>query len=203
MEEFSYRSNSHKSKEEAEKRDIQKIVSGQVVKRKKSGIQRLIGTLMAEDSDNLGTSVMDDIVIPVIKEAIANLFENGSGLVNTLLFGDSRRGKKTGTGSNISYRSYYEQEKQRTPVVRNTYDFDDIVISSRGEAEEVLDKLYEIISVYGAATVADFYELVGVTGQYTDNKYGWTDLHGASIARVRSDGGYGYIIRLPKVRPLD
>ena len=58
----------------------------------------------------------------------------------------------------------------------------------------------ELIATYGVVRVADFYELVGVTGNYTDNKYGWTDIRNASVVRAR-DGGY--IIKLPKAFPID
>lgn len=205
MEEFSYKSNSHKSKELQEKtdKDIHRIVKGQVKQKKKTGLQKVIGSVISDDSENIKSSVLNDIIIPVIKEAISNIFENGSGLVNTLLFGESRKSKKRAGGvSNISYRSYYESENE--PIrARNSYSFDSIVIDNRGEAEEVLDTMNEIISRYGSVTVADFYELVGVTGKYTDNKFGWTNLLNASIVRVRDDGGYGYIIKLPKAYPLN
>ena len=41
--------------------------------------------------------------------------------------------------------------------------------------------------------------LVGVSGNYTDNKYGWTDIRNASVIRVRD----GYMIKLPKALPLN
>ena len=204
MDEFSYRPNSHKSKEASgeDKKELHKIVSGKVTTRKKSGVQKFLDSIVSEDTGSIRSSILNDIVVPVIKEAIANVFSNGSGLVNTLLFGDAGRGKsRTSGASAISYRRYYEPEKTSART-RNAYDFDSIVIGNRGEAEDVLDKMNEIIEVYGSASVADFYELVGVTGDYTANKFGWTDIHGASIVRVRTDNDYGYIIRLPKAYPL-
>jgi hypothetical protein len=48
-------------------------------------------------------------------------------------------------------------------------------------------------------SVADLYDLVGVTGNYTDNKYGWTDIRSASVIRVRD----GYMLKLPKALPLN
>jgi hypothetical protein len=80
------------------------------------------------------------------------------------------------------------------------HDFNEIVLESRGEAEQVIDQLIEIISQYQAASVADLYALVGVTSAYTDGKYGWTDLRGAGVSHVR--GGL-YLLNLPKPIPLD
>ena len=74
-----------------------------------------------------------------------------------------------------------------------------LVIESRGEAEEVLCRLDEIIDVYGVARVADLHDLVGVTGNYTDNHYGWTNLRNADVVRV---SGGGYRLKLPKALPI-
>lgn len=79
------------------------------------------------------------------------------------------------------------------------YDYDDIILESRGEAEDVLERMDELIATYQLVSVADFYDLVGVSGNYTDNKYGWTDIRNASVIRVRD----GYMIKLPKALPLN
>ena len=76
---------------------------------------------------------------------------------------------------------------------------DDIILESRGEAEDVLERMDELIATYQLVSVADFYDLVGVSGNYTDNKYGWTDIRNASVIRVRD----GYMIKLPKALPLN
>ena len=52
---------------------------------------------------------------------------------------------------------------------------------------------------YGTVRVADLYDLVGVTGQYTDNNYGWTNIRNAEIVRVRD----GYKIKMPRALPLN
>ena len=56
----------------------------------------------------------------------------------------------------------------------------------------------ELIKEYGQVAVADLYDLVGITGSYTDNKYGWTNLRNAEAIRDRD----GYLLRLPKALPL-
>ena len=57
----------------------------------------------------------------------------------------------------------------------------------------------ELIETYGSATVADLYDLVGITCNYTDNKYGWTNLRNAEPIRVRD----GYMLKMPKALPID
>ena len=58
----------------------------------------------------------------------------------------------------------------------------------------------ELITEYKMVTVSDLYDLVGISGKYTDCKYGWTNLRNVEPIRVR-DGGY--MLNLPKPRPLD
>lgn len=74
-----------------------------------------------------------------------------------------------------------------------------ILFWKQGEAEDVLMSLNELIDVYGKASVADLYDLVGISGRYTDVKYGWTNLMTASHTRVRD----GYLLKLPRVMPLN
>ena len=56
-----------------------------------------------------------------------------------------------------------------------------------------------IIDEYDVVSVADLYDLVGITGRYTDQDYGWTNIHNARAVRCR-DGGL--TLELPKVKPL-
>ena len=62
-----------------------------------------------------------------------------------------------------------------------------------------MSRMDEIVGTYGTVSVADLYDLVGITGAYTDNKYGWTDIRSASVVRVRD----GYMIKLPRALPLN
>jgi hypothetical protein len=82
---------------------------------------------------------------------------------------------------------------------RAKHDFDEIVLDQRAEAEEVIDRLYDVVSRYEQATVADLYDLVGLSSTHTDHKWGWTDLRGAGVSRIRD----GYLLDLPDPEPLD
>jgi hypothetical protein len=82
---------------------------------------------------------------------------------------------------------------------RAKHDFDEIVLDQRAEAEEVIDRLYDVVSRYEQATVADLYDLVGLSSTHTDHKWGWTDLRGSGVSRIRD----GYLLDLPDPEPLD
>lgn len=58
--------------------------------------------------------------------------------------------------------------------------------------------MLEIIEKYGVVTLADMYELCDIAVNYTDHKYGWTNLRNAKIVK----GENGYTIELPRVLAL-
>lgn len=195
-----YKSNSHKSKETppVEKR-VEKVVTGTVRPKQKSNAEKLAELFLPEDVDNFKTYILRDVLIPAGKKAL-------SDVIDIFLYGTAGRSKKTTNASKVSYRAYYDEANgRRDPAPsrpKSSYSYDDIVFDNRGEAEEVLMKMEECISTYGMVSVADFYDLVGVTGSFTDQNYGWLNLHTATVVRLRI-GESGYMIKLPRAVPLN
>lgn len=78
----------------------------------------------------------------------------------------------------------------------------DIAFDNKKEAEDVLNAMRAVLSMYDNVTVADYYTLT-LEDDYkydkTDSLYGWTNL---DEARVESAGS-NYFIVLPKVVRLD
>lgn len=198
-----YRSNSYKSKEEPKpvEKKVEKVISGQARQRKRGGMTKLTDVFVAEDMDNVKSYIFMDVLVPAIKKAISDIVTNG---IDMLLYGENGSGKAKSTASKVSYRSYYDQknndrERYARAYPRRGYDFDDVVVETRGEAEEVLTRLDEALATYKTVSIADLYDLVGITAQYTDNKYGWTDIRSAQVVRIRD----GYLIKMPRPMPLD
>lgn len=204
-----YPSNSRKSKEEQRERvpekKIEKVISGTAKTKKKSEIQKFTDVFVSEDMNSVKSYIVMDVLVPAIKKAISDIVTNG---IDMLLYGESdNRNSKKNRASNVSYRSYYETRDNRRDrsIDRGYsgrqagYNFDNIILDNRGEAEDVLTRMDELIETYNIVSVADFYDLVGVSCNYTDNKYGWTDIRSASVVRTRD----GYMIKLPKAMPLD
>lgn len=195
-----YKPNSHTSKEkdrDLKEKKIEKVVKGNVKTKKKSGLSKLF---ISEDIVDIKSYVIFDVLVPAAKKAISDIVTNG---IDMLLYGETGRGRKSSTSSRISYRSYYERDdRDRDKINRRNsmYSYEDIILESRVEAEEVLNRLDELIDVYGMASVSDLYDLVGKSGlgRYTDCKYGWTDLRTATHVRVRD----GYLLKLPRATPL-
>ena len=203
-----YVSNSHKSKKEEEIRErkkLEKVVVTPVKQRKKSELKKLTDIFIAEDISNVKSYIIRDVIVPAIKDAIEDV-------VHMILRGDSGKSRKEYNGSKVSYRKYYDKERDRErgrysdvpSYLRSDFDCEEYILGSRGEAEAVLSQMDDLIDVYGVVSVADFCDLLGVGCSYTANKYGWTNIRNAQIVRTRNeDGDYGYMIKFPKVMPLN
>lgn len=195
-----YTPNSHKFKEETKTRDkkIEKVVTGPVKAKKKSDLQKLADIFVSEDTTNVKSYILMDVIIPAIRNLIEDIIVDSTHM---LLRGEAGKKNKNGISSKISYRSYYNNDRRDRDDynrLRTGYDYEEYIIDSRGEAEEVLSRMDDLIATYGTVSVADFYDLVGVRCNYTDNKYGWTNIRNASVVRVRD----GYVIKMPKAMPL-
>jgi hypothetical protein len=199
-----YKPNSHKYKEDQNRsspeKKVEKVIAGTVKSKKKSEIRKFTDVFISEDIDNVKSYILLDVLIPAIKKAISDIVTNG---IDMILYGETGKTKSNSTASKVSYRSYYDGRNGRRDYsairTKISYNYDDIIFDNRGEAEDVLSRMDELISTYGLVSVADLYDLVGVTGNYTDNKYGWTNIRSASVIRVRD----GYMLKLPKALPLD
>lgn len=199
-----YKPNSHKYKEDqnrsAPEKKVEKVIAGTVKSKKKSEIRKFTDVFISEDINNVKSYILLDVLIPAIKKAISDIVTNG---IDMILYGETGKTKSNSIASKVSYRSYYDGRNGRRDYsairTKISYNYDDIIFDNRGEAEDVLSRMDELISTYGLVSVADLYDLVGVTGNYTDNKYGWTNIRSASVIRVRD----GYMLKLPKALPLD
>lgn len=195
-----YTPNSHKFKAEiAEKKKVEKVVKGKVGTRKKSGVRKLTDIFVSEDAANVKSYILMDVLIPSVKKAISDIVTNG---IDMILYGGSGQTKKLSLSSKISYRNFYERDDERyreSSKAKIGYSYDEIVLETRGEAEEVLTRMDELIETYGMVSVADLYDLVGITCNYTDNKYGWTSVRNAEPVRTRD----GYVLKLSRPIPIN
>lgn len=187
--------NSHKAKEGG-KKNVQKIISGEVTQRKKSLGRRIAETFSGDDAHSVGHYVLFEVALPAIKQLLADAASQG---VERLLFGERGGGRSSGR----SYTPYNRvssggTSRSSTPpaspksISRSGYE--DILYETRAQAELVLDQLTALIEQYNVATVSDLYSLVGITGSFTDDKWGWASLAGARVRRVQE----GFLLDLPR-----
>lgn len=200
-----YRSNSNRMKEE-EKQDLpqrraEKVITGTATQRKKNGLDKLGSIFIANDVKDVKNYILQDVLIPTIKRAFYDIVCNGTGM----LLGERNPQRGGGPASKVSYRSFYDRgdDKRNSgnnagSKARSSYSYNDLIFNNRGDAEVVLERMYELLDRFEAVSVADLFDLAGESSNYTDNKYGWTNLDEARVQGVRE----GYIIQLPRATTL-
>lgn len=190
---------------ESNKPKAKQVASGKV--RKQGIIRKLVRYLVADTVDTARDKVMGEVIIPGVQSLI---YDAVVGTMDTVLYGTTerpvggyRRASNGRKGGRISYDRYYDERngrKARSGSYRNMpKDPDEIIMDTREDARDVLEELDYIIQEYGQASIADYYDIVGVTSEFTDNKFGWTSLRGASIKPVRD----GHMIIMPRTERLD
>lgn len=194
--------NSHKSrnekKEAPEGKRVEKVIHGKA-KVKKNNTRKLSDVFISEDVGNVKNYILMDVIVPSIKKA---LYELVVGTLDMTLYGGRGNGRRP-TADKVSFRDYNsvshrDERSYSSNRTASGYSYDDIVVDTRGEAETVLMRLDEVMEEYDCVRVADLYDLVGVTGNYTDNRYGWTNIRNAEVVKVRD----GYKIKMPRALPL-
>lgn len=198
-----------------EKRNLDKVVAIQPKKVKRSLFGRLVtGVMGPEGLPSIGAYVNDEIIKPAIKNLI---FDTITSAASKAMFGDkggpNRSGgynRYSGGGSSTSHRPATNYSSRYSNSVRpevderrvrpSRYGVEEYVIEDRFDAAHVLTTLTEAADKYDSISVADYYDLIGVTSQYTDNTYGWTidTITQTSIVPVRG----GYIIKFPQVEVI-
>ena len=198
-----YKPNSHKYKQQLKEqgdKKVEKVVHGIAKTRKKSQVRKFTDVFISEDASNVKSYILMDVLVPTIKKAISDIVKDGIDMI----LGTGGPSTRSTNASKVSYRNYYDRrdnERNYTSARRNTtgYSYDDIILETRGEAEEVITAMDGLMDTYGIVSVADLYDLVGIQCNYTDNKYGWTNIRNVEPIRVRD----GYMLKLPKAMPID
>ena len=182
-----------------EKKDLKPIAKGRV--REKGLGEKAAEAVFSEDTRTVGNYILWDVFIPSVKNILADVVIGG---IEMVLFGStrgSRRRTESRDRGRVSYAGYYDtdrdRDRRRDVDYRDRdrqYSYNDILLDSRGEAEDVVSTMEELIDKYGDASVSDLCSLVGVTPCHTDNKWGWTDKRDFSYRR----SGRGYILDFAK-----
>jgi hypothetical protein len=189
-----------------DEKKVERVTTAEPIRRKKGLGRKLKDIFFGGDPRATASFIVQSVLIPAAKDMIVDAASEG---VQKLVRGDSYRRRNSPPSGPAGYVNY--QRMGRGPAVaeagvrpmsrpaRARHDFDEIVLQSRQEAETVIEQLYEIVSKYDSATVSDLYDLVGIRGTHVDHKWGWTDMRGAGVVRVRD----GFLLELPDVQPME
>lgn len=190
-------------------KDVRRVTTGEPKMRKKSLGKQFTSTFIGGDAKTATEYVIFSVLIPAAKDALAEAASQG---FEKLIFGESRARRSSaprpgGSLGHVAYQQYSKAARgplaaERRPIserARSNHDFGEIVLEHRVEAEEVVDQMFEILGRYNAVTVSDLYQLCGARSTHTDKKWGWDDLTGAGVTKIRG----GYLLDLPDPEPLD
>lgn len=202
-----YEPNSFRYKEEKKAKErpkdlkIEKVVTGEVIRHKKKLLRRAAEALGLPEGRGTLDYLLKDIGIPMLKEMLYTFVVSGASMT---LFNEVRDRTRFGSGytpyskgSRITVVGGSQNAPER-PVRRAVASFDDVVLQTKAEAEDVLFRLSDLCENYGEATVSDLYACVGITAAYPLQNYGWKSLADARIVAVRD----GWLLDLPKEQYL-
>lgn len=207
-----YASNAKKDKVEAkpEKKKVERVVSGAVVVQKKSLGRKFRDLFIEADFKSVVKYIIAEVLIPAARNTIVDASTKG---VERMMYGESSmRRRHMGGGPRITYnnpinRGGYRDSGHRAPPIEigvrsssqpSRHSKEDFILSSREEAELVLERMNDIIDTYEVVSVADLNELVGFPTTHQDNKWGWTFLGDVQIRQIRE----GYLIDFPPAEPI-
>lgn len=203
-----YQSNSKKSKDPVPDKKIEKVVTGAVVVKKQSFGEKVKAVFVEADFRSVARYVVSDVLIPAARNMIVDASTKG---IERMMYGDRtfrQRGGSFGQQSRMTYggspiqRVDYRHPNTRPPSQMGPayprsgrHDF---ILDSRDEANEVLQKMHDILEMYDVVSVADLHELVGEPLSTVDQKWGWVNLVESQVQPVRG----GYLVLLPPAEPL-
>ena len=183
-----------------ERKRLQKVTKATVKPKKKTWFQKFKDAWLPEPGMELSDYVIGDILVPGLKNILSGVVTNS---VEMALFGEVRSSRRGGRDDRyVPYNRYYDDRDRvrssRAPrasyTSRSALNFDSDIFESRADAIAVLDELIQHIDDYGFASIGDYCDLIEKTCDFTDWKYGWTNLNNVKIFQERG----GYSIDFPR-----
>lgn len=207
-----YQGNSKKTKKPNEpqpKKDLEKVVTGDVIVKPKTITSRVKNIFFGGDVNTAGQYVISEVLLPALRNLVVETISKGA---DRLIYGDSmHRRRPTNYAPRVQYnnpinRGYGSRNflADQKPVDRWTQGhvggkaFEDVIVSTKEDADTVVERLIDIVDMYELVSVADLYELLGLPSSHTDNKWGWTHLTTIDVRQVRE----GWRITFPPLEEI-
>lgn len=167
---------------------------GAVVRRKETAPRSF-----ASDVVTVLNHVFQETIAPSLKSVASDMV---TSVVEAILWpggAPSRRSNQRLSGyasffsSPVFRQSARPAVATRAPIARPTHR-EEILFDYKDDADSVLEMMYELLARYGGwVSVGDLYNLAGITGDFVNERKGWTDLSGSAVRRQGSQ----YVLILP------
>lgn len=183
--ESSYPSNSDKSKE---RKEITPVTKARV--KRESTAKKVVGEIIREDAKSVGETVLWDVIIPTVKNLISDTVTRG---IESMLYGGDTRPSRSRSGySDYSGYSRPKDRRDRSSERRPSRsarhaepDRNEIIFDTRSDANDVIDRMSDLIDQYGQVSLADLNALIGASSNFIDDNWGWTDMGSFNVRQVR------------------
>lgn len=189
------------------------VKSGEIVRRKKPLGKRFSDLFFKEDSKSVGKYVLLEVLIPGVRDMV---FDVSKEALERKFYGNEAVGHRSSRGASYRHGGYtnYNQigggrwdkyrddpRDRKRPSAREEEsrpNFDELIIPTKAIADATIDQMFTLLSQFEVVSVADLYDILSLSSDFTERQWGWTDLRGARAVRVRE----GYLLDLPSPIPL-
>lgn len=182
--EGAYPGNSDRSRE---KKEITPVAKARV--KRESTARKVVGEIIREDVSSVGETVLWDVIIPTVKNLISDTVTRG---IESMLYGGDSRPRSRNSYSDYSGYSRPKGDRDRPAERRKQRsarhaepERNEIIFDSRSDANDVIDRMSDLIDQYGQASLADLNALIGASSNFIDDNWGWTDMGSFDVRQVR------------------
>lgn len=205
-----YQGNANKDKEpkKVPEKKVERVVVNEVLVQKKGVGKKLKETFIAADLKSVTGYLVTDVLVPAAKNMIVDTVIEG---IKRTVWGESAmRRMGVNRGSYTSYQSPVSRGYGGSPLRSSPpvaigptrqgvrHPREEFILTTKEEAEMVVQEMTNIIEQYDVASVGDLNTLVGYPSSPTDQKWGWTALGNVQISQVRE----GFLIELPPLEAI-
>ena len=194
-----------KAETEAKRRPALQL-TGKVKDKKKTLFERFVDTFVKESPKDVWKAVFDNVIKPAIINGVFDVMSSAYDM--TFREKGAKPRPKNGNILGSVFTQYDQMfnggmRMERTATLQSQgkmRQFQNMIFENKGDAEMVFDSMIEIFKEYKQVTLLDFYDLVGISTEHTDMKYGWKSLSGVKVAGSSTNG---YYIDLPRCTLLE
>lgn len=182
--EGSYPGNSDRAKE---KKEIVSVAKARV--KRESTAKKVVGEIIREDARSVGETVLWDVIIPTVKNLISDAVTRG---IESMLYGGDSRPRSRSSYSDYSGYSRPKgtqdrpaERRKRRSARHAEPERNEIIFDTRSDANDVIDRMSDLIDQYGQVSLADLNALIGASSNFIDDNWGWTDMGSFDVRQVR------------------
>lgn len=195
----------------AEEKNIKAVVNGKVSSSKERSLfKRIRETFAIGNIREARDYIITDVVIPGFLDL---LYDGATRGLGKLIYGDKAGVKRKSKGlggtdystgirrlsDGEAWKSHTVEDRRRDSIITAIYDYNEVELDSRADAERLLDNIVEYLDSHEIISVADIYSMAGHdSGNYTDNYWGWDTVAGSHINRK----GEKWVLVLPRAKLL-